>query len=221
MAVRHASGGYLERYTSGSTDGIPQSGGGTICGWFNRVVDRGASTCLILLRGEGTTGHYAGVYTTEGSFDRLKISSTWGDTSEISAYSDVPVFVALTFDGTTCSIYASNLSTAGFTGGSLTMTTDPQFNMVRVGDDSYGAWFNGESCGVMAWDRVLSASELNVQLRHRTPVNRAGLLFWLPEIDASTASNNAIDHSGNGRNFNVIGSPTAAAGLSFNWALNR
>lgn len=225
MSLRHVSGGYLQRYTAGSSDGIPQIAASTVCGWFTRRVDRNAASCWLLLRGEGTTGQYAGIYTTP-SDDSVGIGSTWGTAGTITkTWIDSPTFVAMVCSGTAITVYTTemgNPDSFNFYSTTVSVSGDPQFNMLRIGDDSYGAWTDGESHGVMAWARALTTAELAAQRRHRTPIDRTGLLFWLPEVGA-TAAEQAMDMSGAGRHFSVVGSPVVAtpADVVINWSLNR
>ena len=93
----------------------------------------------------------------------------------------------------------------------LTMDVDAQVvsaDIFRFGEDGFGNWFDGESSGVMIFDRVLTDAELLAQSRQRTPINRVSLNRWYPENDSGSASNNVVDFSGNARNGTVVGSPT-------------
>lgn len=218
MALRHANGGYLQRYTAGSTAGIPQWTTGTIMGRFVRRVDRNTPSCLLLLRGEGTTGQYLGLYTGPGD-DVVRMEGTAGTSPQATMTTGNPFSVAITWQGTSAMMHFM-LDTATSTSiAPLDHPTDPQFNMIRVGDDGYGAWFDGESCWLMAWDRILSATEILRQSRSRTPVDRSGLLFWLPEIGRATAAENALDYSGANVDFSVVGAPTASGGINVGWSL--
>jgi len=139
----------------------------------------------------------------------------------ITISNDEPFFAALMISGAyVFGAFASD-SSDSLHSTAIAIGSDPQFNMVRIGDDGYGSWFDGESCGVMAFSRLIGVFGLWSLRRFRTPIDRTDLLFWLPEIDPVTAANNRLDYSGAQRHFTVVGSPVAADGSVRNWSLNR
>ena len=210
MSLRHVSGGYIE-----ATANIPPIGGCTVCGFFTRKADRGVQSVFLLLR-NSVTGHYQEV-ATDAANDNLIGTRNAGDSASVMAIStDAPFFAGYTFAGSgtnTCTIFGRVLTSAAMS--TLTMDVDAQVvsaDIFRFGEDGFGNWFDGESSGVMIFDRVLTDAELLAQSRQRTPINRVSLNRWYPENDSGSASNNVVDFSGNARNGTVVGSPTATTG---------
>lgn len=124
--------------------------------------------------------------------------------------------MAVTYSGSgtgTGKLWARNLTDASLS----SVTFDVDANLVgadrlRIGDDSFGGWFDGDSCGFLAYGRVLTDAEILAQSKRRRPISRNSLNRWYPEIAMATAAANAVDWSGNGRDGSIVGSPTAATG---------
>lgn len=203
--LRHANGGFLERLTN-----TPQYAASTLCGWFMRKVDRNADSCLMLVRGDLTTGLYTGIYT-GATNDVLRLDGSFGTSSSLpTAFTnDVPYFVALVGNGASLVLYGGT-TTANLSLVSVIPSQDPLIDMVRIGDDGFGAWLDGNSAGLIQYSRVLSTTEIARQMVQSTPISRVGLVGWWPEMSTSVAGD-LIDISGNGNNWTQVGTPTFAA----------
>ena len=221
MAIRPSASAYLQRYTAGSTVGIPQNtgNGGTVLVWGVRRTQQAQAACWLLLRGEGTSGQYQGIYT-NATDSSIGTGGTWDNTPTMSTIATGEVvMVGLGVASTSAVAWTAPASAATPVLRIFTIGATPQFNMIRLGCDGYGAFLNGDLLCAMAWDRLLTQPEVTTQRYSRTPINRAGLLWWLPMMDPASLAPNLDDFSGAGLGMPAQGTPTAVPGEAFAWEL--
>lgn len=208
MPVRFNSGGYLQRFTSGSTQGIPQAPACAIGGRFRRVNNRG-SACLFLLRGEATTGYYIGAYV-DAVANSFTIESTWGRaTVGMTVTTGYLYAVGLSINGTTATIAAGNaVSLSSPAAATLTIGASPNFDMIRVGNDGYGAWLDGECDGLVTASAALGTRDLHGRLCNGRPTNQTDLMGWYPML---WDGRYPFDFGGREYDLSIVGTPTEGA----------
>jgi hypothetical protein len=189
-------------------------------------------TIFFRVRRRGTGGATAQIAIygqTSGSADAAQIAITggtltcWNGTGFMSRGSittDVWYDVALTQAGSgagNAKLY-SDTTGSGSAMGSATAAgpSTADLGKLYLGFANSGNWANIELDDVRVWSVALTAAELESERLRRFPVRGANLVRWWPMVYDS-ASNNALDRSGNVSALTIGGTPTIVDGPAVGW----
>jgi hypothetical protein len=89
-------------------------------------------------------------------------------------------------------------------------------NVMYLGNDSYGEWFDGRHAAFKLWNNFLSLDEVKREAFSIRPVRTTDLLQWTPAVD-STLANVGKDYSGNGRDWTQNGTLSVEDGPPVPW----
>lgn len=105
----------------------------------------------------------------------------------------------------------------GYRDGSLVLTgngsTGPTSGKIWIGNNQDGDYLNGDVCAVKIYAAVLTAAEIQQEMRQIAPVRTANLNTWLPLVDGSPT----VDYSGNGYNMTSGGTLTFTSNPPVPW----
>lgn len=201
MSIRFdAAGDQLSRTTT-----LPAITAFSIMAWVQVSVDRNAYSCFFHVGPVGFTYYYVGT-----SSDGVTIDLYAGGSDVLG--SALPVggwdHLALTVSGTTPIVYRNGVQVATTAAGAVTAGN------IVFGNDSDGDWLNGRIAAIKIYGAVLTATEIQQEMRCYVPVRTANLNTWSPLL----ASTDVGNYAGTGA-WTVGGTLTTEDGPPIAWSL--
>lgn len=194
------------------TSNLPSITGFTMMCWARWTSYTGWH--LVLVYGHATTSgnYYAmGTSATTGPNNLIVTSPAGLTTSGATPTTGTWYHICQTVSGTGAGNHL------GYRDGSLVATnagsTSPTAGKIWVGNNQDTDYHNGDVCAVKIYDAVLTATEIQQEMRQIAPVRTANLNTWLPLVDGSAT----VDYSGNGYNMTSGGTVTFTSNPPVPW----
>lgn len=183
------------------TANLPANTAMTMCGWFKRDSNTGAYQQHLLLAFDSAPDLLTTIQVSSGNNVVLNSSI-----AQVTVQTTPPVgewyFLAITCNGTTMVGYYAQYGAASLTSNSQACDTFTPSEMTAgnyiTGTNSN---FDGNLQHIRAWDAVLSAAELLLEMYSSLPVRTANLNTAMRDISASSVT----DLSSNARDWTVAG----------------
>lgn len=185
-----------------ATTNLPTNTSFTMMGWFNIITDRNAATSFL------NYGEHASLNekTLETNADGTTLL-LWDDSDGVSGTNLTAgkwYHLAFTYNDTNGLVYVN-----GVLDITNPTTTEPTTTM-RIGNSPASEFLNGRFSCVKIWSVVLTAGEIANEMNHCRPLRTDSLNRWMPTTNNVLASD-ALDKSGNGRDFTVTSTPVVEA----------
>jgi hypothetical protein len=201
MAVRaDGSTDRLSRTTS-----LPTASSFTLMAWFKMSVDRNDYSSL-LSYGTGSTKK---VFQTNGTGTSLVLWDGMFETAGGSLTVGTWAHAAMTYNGTTLIGYidGAQVVTGGSGGGNPS-------TQIEIFQSESGEWFNGCAAAVKIYSAVLTAAEIQDEMRLYLPVRFTNLNSFYPLL---TVGDDQVDFSGAGLTLTVGGTLATEDGPPIPW----
>lgn len=204
MSVGLTGGAYLTRTTN-----LPSITGSSLLAWvyfdvvnaFQSVIAFGDTASDFYYIGTDNTGRLELFYVWSAFYGSTLTTNTW-------------THLAMTLNGTGAGGFL------GYLNGVLNVTGDARTitgSQIYLGSDFSAEHFAGRLASVKTYNAVLSAAEIQQEMRQMAPHRTANLNDFRPWLSAS----DVIDYSGNGNASSTTGTPTSQDGPPIPWRQGR
>lgn len=195
------------------TANLPAWNAFTACGWARLTTDNNNYSTLFSLENSGSSEFV--VFQTDVDGTSLLVYVTSGPSSNVATLTaNTNFFWAVTSDGSNVRIYYAAEGSAALNTVSIAFTDSFVPATMWIGNNGFTEFFTGDIGNVIVWNEVKTQAFLESQRARVLPFDTTNLNIWSP---LSSASDEVIDYSGNGRNWTRTGTLPLANNFPVTW----